>query len=258
MAPDVDSAAAMPARRAGADPADRLDWSVVIPVKLLARAKSRLIGLADEYRSALVLAMAADTVAAAVRADGVGAVLVVTDDPAVGAVAASLGALVLPDEPAAGLNDALSHGALHARAAWPERGRAGLAADVPAARPEELTAALNAAADLGAAFVPDADGTGTVLYTAAPGNEFRPRFGPRSRDRHLASGAAELGPDMLKLTGLRTDVDTIEDLRRAAALGVGPRTRALLSASELSGLVSSPEHAQRPGGSGSQIGCTSW
>jgi len=256
MAPDVDSAAAVPARPtaavparptaavaarpAAADPAERLEWSVVIPVKLLARAKSRLTGLAGEYRSALVLAMAADTIAVAVRAARVGAVLVVTDDPAVSAVAASLGALVLPDEPAAGLNDALRHGAAQAHATWPDRGRAGLAADVPAARPEELTAALSAAARLGTAFVPDADGTGTVLYAAAPGNEFGPRFGPRSRDQHLATGAAELGPDVLRLAGLRNDVDTMADLRQAAALGVGPRTRAILSASDLAGLVPSP------------------
>jgi 2-phospho-L-lactate/phosphoenolpyruvate guanylyltransferase len=244
MARDVETAAAVAARPAAADPADRLDWSVVIPVKLLARAKSRLTGLGDEYRSALVLAMAADTVAAAVRAERVCAVLVVTDDPAVGAVAASLGAQVLPDEPAAGLNDALSYGAAHAHAAWPERGRAALAADVPAVQPEELTAALSAAARYGTAFVPDADGTGTVLYAAAPGSEFRPRFGPRSRDRHLAGGAAELGPgvlgsDLRAVTGLRSDVDTVEDLRRAVALGVGPRTRALLSASDLAGLVAS-------------------
>jgi 2-phospho-L-lactate/phosphoenolpyruvate guanylyltransferase len=238
MATDVDSAA-VPALRTAADP---LDWSVVIPVKLLARAKSRLTGLAPEVRSALVLAMAADTIAAAVAADTVGAVLVVTDDPEVSAVAAELGALVLPDEPAAGLNHALVHGASHASATWPERGRAGLAADVPATRPEELTAALTAAARFGTAFVPDADGTGTVLYTATPASEFRPRFGPRSRDRHLESGAAELsqnvlGPDVQDLSGMRRDVDTIEDLRRAAASGVGPETKAVLAVRDLARLV---------------------
>jgi 2-phospho-L-lactate/phosphoenolpyruvate guanylyltransferase len=225
--------------------ADPLDWSVVIPVKLLARAKSRLTGLAPADRSALVLAMAADTVAAAAAADGVAAVLVVSDDPEVAAIAAELGALVLPDEPATGLNHALVHGASYARAAWPERGRAGLAADVPAARPDELSAALSAAARFGTAFVPDADGTGTVLYAATPSREFRPRFGPRSRDRHLASGATELVPGALgrdpqALSGMRRDVDTIEDLRLAAALGVGQRTRAVLAASDLAGLVSAP------------------
>ena len=103
-----------------------------------------------------------------------------------------------------------------------------------AARPDELTAALAAAARLGAAFVPDADGTGTVLYAAAPGSEFRPQFGPASRDRHLASGAAEIGTAEVeagRFAGLRRDVDTMEDLLLAAEIGLGPRTWALLARS---------------------------
>ncbi|HTZ91865.1 MAG TPA: 2-phospho-L-lactate guanylyltransferase [Streptosporangiaceae bacterium] len=239
-----------------------LSWSVVIPVKVLAVAKSRLAGLTSAARSELALAMAADTIAAAVAAAAVGAVLVVTDDPAVTDIAAGLGALVLPDRPAAGLNEALEYGAAHSETIWPERGRAGLAGDLPAARPEELTAALAAAAGLGAAFVPDADGTGTVLYATAPGVEFRPQFGVGSRNRHRAAGAIEIGPlevstaglrlretgnagngareagpdngdtatTPVALAGLRRDVDTVDDLRRAAELGVGERTRALLAA----------------------------
>ena len=235
-----------------------LSWSLVIPVKVLARAKSRLTGLTATVRSGLALAMAADTIAAATAATAVGRVLVVTDDPAVAEIAAGLGALVLADVPAAGLNEALEYGAAHAEARWPERGRAGLAGDLPAARPDELTAALTAAARLGAAFVPDADGTGTVLYAAAPGMAFRPQFGPGSRARHLAAGAAEIGPAEISagelgqhvaspqvtgpgltdaggltgLAGLRRDVDTVQDLRRAAELGLGQRTTALLAADE--------------------------
>jgi 2-phospho-L-lactate guanylyltransferase len=229
------------ARSSAAPPA--LSWSLVIPVKVLAHAKSRLAGLTGTARSELALAMAADTIAAAAAASSVAAVLVVTDDPVVADIAAGLGALVLPDRPAAGLNDALAYGAAHAQAQWPERGRAGLAGDLPAARPDELTAALAAAARLGAAFVPDADGTGTVLYAAAPGVDFRPQFGPGSRDQHLATGAAEIGPadiavaarsdattEQVSLAGLRRDVDTLGDLRRAAELGIGQRTRALLLA----------------------------
>ena len=238
MAPDVYPETAM----SSTSPA-LLSWSLVIPVKVLARAKSRLTGLAGTARSELALAMAADTIAAATAAAAVATVLVVTDDPAVTEIATRLGALVLADVPAAGLNDALAYGAAQAQTRWPERGRAGLAGDLPAARSEELTAALAAAARLGAAFVPDADGTGTVLYAAAPGVEFRPRFGPGSRDRHLATGAAEIGPaevvaaagidapeEQAALAGLRRDVDTVDDLRRAAELGLGQRTRAVLSA----------------------------
>jgi 2-phospho-L-lactate guanylyltransferase len=205
-----------------------LAWSLVVPVKVLAQAKSRLAGLADERRSRLALAMAADTVAAAIRADAVAAVLVVTDDPAVGDTAGELGAIVLADEPAAGLNEALRHGAVCARDRWPDRGVAGLAADLPALHPEELTKALAAAASFRVSFVPDAAGTGTTLYAAIPGAQFRPRFGRLSRRRHLTDGAIEVAAGQ-QLAGLRHDVDTIDDLRQAAAIGLGPRTRAVLA-----------------------------
>jgi 2-phospho-L-lactate guanylyltransferase len=210
-----------------------LAWSLVVPVKLLAQAKSRLTGLTRQRRSQLALAMAADTVAAAIRADAVAAVLVVTDDPEVADTAGELGAIVLADEPAAGLNEALRHGARHARVRWPDRGVAGLAADLPALHPEELTRALAAAASLRAAFVPDAAGTGTTLYAAVPGALFRPRFGSLSRRQHLADGAAEIGTieDAAtgQLAGLRQDVDTVDDLRLAATIGLGPRTEAVLA-----------------------------
>jgi 2-phospho-L-lactate/phosphoenolpyruvate guanylyltransferase len=217
MAPDVDPEAARPAT---------LTWSLVIPVKVLAQAKSRLTGLGGQRRSDVALAMAADTLAAAVAAAGVAAVVVVTDDPDVSDIGSSLGAIVLPDTPGAGLNEAFAHGAGYSGDRWPDRGRAGLAGDLPAVRPEELTAALAAATRAGTAFVPDADGTGTTLYAAAPGAQFTPRFGPASRDRHLATGAVEIGTG---LAGLRRDVDTVEDLRAAAKIGLGPRTRALLA-----------------------------
>ena len=204
-----------------------LAWSLVIPVKVLAQAKTRLTGIAPERRSRLALAMAADTVAAALQADSVAAVLVVTDDPEVRELTAGLGAVVLPDAPGAGLNEALGYGAAYAHQRWPARGLGGLAGDLPALRPTELTAALGAAAELGVAFVPDADGTGTALYAVVPGAAFRPRFGRASRRRHLDGGAREIGG--VALEGLRRDVDTVDDLRAAAAIGLGPRTAAELT-----------------------------
>ena len=74
-------------------PDARLTWSLVIPVKVLALAKSRLTGLPAADREKLALAMAADTLAAAAAAAPVAAVLVVTDDPAVRAEAAGHQAL---------------------------------------------------------------------------------------------------------------------------------------------------------------------
>jgi 2-phospho-L-lactate guanylyltransferase len=201
------------------------DWSLVIPVKTLDRAKSRLAGLAGPRRGELALAMAADTLSALLACPAVAVAIVVTDDGRAGAELAALGALVLPDQPGAGLNPALEFGAAFAAERWPGRGRAALAADLPALRPAEIGAALAAASEWPAAFVPDAAGSGTTLYTAGPAASFRPAYGPGSAGRHAAAGAAEL--DLPGIDGLRQDVDTAEDLDRAAALGLGARTAAV-------------------------------
>lgn len=205
--------------------APSLAWSLVIPVKVLALAKSRLAGLSAPRRAQLALAMASDTVAAAVACPAVGAVIVVTDDEIAAGRLGGLGAFVIPDVPGSGLNAALVFGAAHADARWPGRGRAGLAADLPALGSAELTAALAAASALPEAFVADAAGSGTTLYLAGPGTEFCPRFGRGSRAQHLAAGAVEL--DLPGIGGLRQDVDTPADLRLAAGLGLGPRSAAL-------------------------------
>jgi 2-phospho-L-lactate/phosphoenolpyruvate guanylyltransferase len=91
-----------------------LTWSLVVPVKVLARAKTRLAALAGPDRPALALAMAADTVAAALASPEVGRVIVVTDDPQAAEELAGLGAVIVPDRPGRGLNGALRHGAAHA------------------------------------------------------------------------------------------------------------------------------------------------
>jgi 2-phospho-L-lactate/phosphoenolpyruvate guanylyltransferase len=200
----------------------RLTWTLVVPVKRLARAKSRLSGPAGPHRERLALAIATDTVSAVLRSSRVRQVVVVTDDPVAAPELTALGAVVVPDEPGSGLNPALVHGAAHARLLIPENAVGALSADLPALRPAELDRVLEAAAMTANAFVPDAAGVGTTLYTARPGAGFRPRFGLGSRATHRASGARELLLD--DVASVRRDVDTIEDLRAALALGVGPRT----------------------------------
>src|SRR5215475_1750497 len=143
-----------------------LTWSVVVPVKLLALAKSRLSGLSDPDRKAMALAMAADTVTAAAACQPVGAVIVVSDDPDVRTETEAAGAIVIADLPGAGLNQALTAGADHAAATWSGRGLAALIADLPALSPAELAVALTAACGMNQAFVADAAGSGTTLYTA--------------------------------------------------------------------------------------------
>ena len=165
-----------------------LTWSLVVPVKLLARAKSRLAALAGPARPALALAVAADTVRAALDCPRVRHVIVVTDDELAAKELGQLGAVVVGDEPDAGLNPALEYGAGEAVASDPRSGVGALSADLPALRAAELDRALRHAARWPQAIVPDASGLGTTLYTARPGVPFRPRFGPGSRRRHIDAG----------------------------------------------------------------------
>jgi 2-phospho-L-lactate/phosphoenolpyruvate guanylyltransferase len=202
-----------------------VQWTLVIPLKPLARAKSRLSDTADDrVRPGLALAFAQDTVAAALACPAVGDVAVVTDDALAGRELAALGARIVPDEPRGGLNAALSHAAAVVRSTRPESALAALNADLPALRPLELARVLDAAAEFPRAFLADAATIGTTLLAAREDAELRPAFGPDSRARHRASGAAEL--PLTGVDSVRQDVDTGEDLRAALALGVGPRTAA--------------------------------
>ncbi len=205
-------------------------WSIVVPVKRLPRAKSRLFAAAASDgvpggREALALALAVDTVTAALASPVVARVVVVTDDEQAAERLERSGAVVVPDRPDAGLNPALAYGAAVAAQLGIEDGVAVLASDLAALRPDELTGALQAAATMPRSFVADAAGHGTTLLAAGPGAELAPRYGVASRQAHLDSGAVELQGDW---PSLRRDVDTPDDLQAAARLGIGAATRALL------------------------------
>ena len=201
-------------------PASATPWGVVVPVKRLAQAKTRLAAYGGALRQELALAFAADVVAAALRCEAVWRVLVVSDDARATPLLQALGAVVVADAPDAGLNPALRHGADLLRAERPGCGVATVSADLPSLRPQDLAAALAQVAAGERGFVADADGRGTTLLAAGPGADLAPAYGGGSRAGHLASGARELAAP----PALRRDVDTPEDLRRALALGLGPRT----------------------------------
>ncbi|MER5544623.1 2-phospho-L-lactate guanylyltransferase [Streptomyces sp. NPDC002589] len=202
-----------------------MQWTLVIPLKPLSRAKSRLSDTAgDGVRPGLALAFAQDTVAAAVACTAVSDVAVVTDDELAARELAALGARIVPDTPAGGLNAALAHGAAIVREMRPRTPIAALNADLPALRPSELAVVLGAAAEFPRAFLADAAQLGTTLLAAGPDAELRPEFGLDSRSRHRASGAREL--ELAEVDSVRQDVDTGDDLRSALALGVGPYTAA--------------------------------
>ncbi|MEV7494049.1 2-phospho-L-lactate guanylyltransferase [Streptomyces anulatus] len=204
-------------------------WSLVVPLKPLARAKSRLARAAGEdARPRLALAFAQDTVAAALACSRVRDVVVVTDDAVAAAALSALGARIVPDAPGAGLNAALAHGARSVRALRPAAAVAALNADLPALRTGELARVLDFASAFPNAFLRDAAGIGTTFLAAASGAEFRPAFGGPSGARHLASGAVEIA--LSGVDSVRRDVDTGEDLRVALALGVGSHTARIAAA----------------------------
>jgi 2-phospho-L-lactate/phosphoenolpyruvate guanylyltransferase len=210
----------------GSEASGDAGWVVVVPVKELGVAKSRLRDLAPDDRADLALAMSCDVVAAARAAEAVTAVVVITNDLRAAASTETLGAYVIADAEDAGLNIALGNAARSAAVLHPRSGTAAVSADLPSLRAAELDQALSEAAGHSRAFVPDWHTTGTTLLTARSGVPLDPMFGHGSREHHRLSGAIELlNADWL---GLRRDVDTAEDLRAVAQLGVGPHTSAVL------------------------------
>ncbi len=204
----------------------RTSWVVVVPVKDLGVAKSRLVGLAAADRAELSLAMARDVVAAARDADVVSGVVVVTNDLHAAEVLDEDGARVVPDSPAEGIDAALLEGGRTGRGWWPRADLAALSADLPAVRSAELAAALGEATRYRRALVSDHSGDGTTLLTARAGTALAPSYGRGSRHRHLASGAREL--DAGDWPGLRHDVDTPGDLELVRGLGAGQHTSAVI------------------------------
>ena len=225
-------------------------WSIVIPVKRLSLAKTRLSAAltggtrddpliasplsADQPIAAdrlpangrIALAMASDTLCAALASASVSDVVVVTDDRLAAATLSALGARVVPDAPDDGLNAALRYGAALAAAHRPDAAIAALSADLAALRPDELTDALEEAAEHERAFVADVQGSGTTLLSALPGHDLEPRFGVGSAQAHRRHGAQPLEGSW---PSLRRDLDTPADLAVAARLGLGPATATQLA-----------------------------
>ena len=198
-------------------------YVVLVPVKPPALGKSRLggsLGVTDLERRELAAAIALDTVDACRAATLVSEVLGVTDDAGFSAELAAIGCATIPDGTSDDLNGTLRLAAAEAHRRWPDLVPVAILGDLPALRPAELDAALGSIEAGAAAYVADADGSGTTLYTAAY-DAFAPRFGSGSAEAHRAVAREVEGA----LPGLRRDVDDLEDLRQAWRLGVGPRTR---------------------------------
>ena len=218
---------------------------LLVPIKPLARAKTRLRDAADDgaAHARLVVALARDTLAAAAAAALVRRVVAVCSDGLVRRILAMDGVEAVADEPGDGLNSALRYGEALLRCADPATAVAAMPADLPALRPHELDCALRDALATGSrAFCADQAGTGTTLLLAPPGHVLAPRFGPHSAVAHRAGGARQLAG---RWPGLRCDVDTVADLAQARKLGLGQFTARILDADcGFSGLSNSSLHPE--------------
>jgi 2-phospho-L-lactate guanylyltransferase len=204
----------------------------LIPVKDLDQAKARLAPvLEDAARRELVLAMLHDILDAALGCAAIDGVAVVTRDPLVLALAASLGAEALPE--AGGLNEALDAAAQRVAARGTTR-VAVIAADLPFAGAAGIATVIEIGGAV--ALVPSQDG-GTNALACAP-EAFAFAFGPDSAARHVAAAqAAGAHAERLDLPDIAFDVDTPDDFQRLLDEidRAGAYTRAAL---ERMGLVS--------------------
>lgn len=206
--------------------------TVVVPIKPLVFAKSR-VALPAEHRQALALAFALDTISALSVSPLVAGVLVVTSDRILACRLRQHPVRVIPDE-GAGLGLAV-HGGLRVATSWkPTTGVAVVPADLPCLRADDVTWAIAAALTADGAFVPDRSTTGTTLLIYPPGRRAVACYGPGSAAKHRSL-------DLLPLYGApdraRHDVDTLEDLRVARRLGLGPETSDVVSALDDDGVL---------------------
>jgi 2-phospho-L-lactate guanylyltransferase len=201
-----------------------------VPVKALARSKSRLVpSLGAERARSLALAMLADTLAALRAVPELARVAVLTPDPdaAEAARAAGAEALLRPDP---GLSAAVD-AAARELAPGPDDALLVVLGDLPAIASDEIRRLLAALPGRGVALAPARDG-GTAALLRRPALAIDAGFGEDSarvhRERALARGLALVE---LALPSLEIDVDRAEDLCELAQRGTaGAHTRAWLGA----------------------------
>jgi 2-phospho-L-lactate guanylyltransferase len=206
-----------------------VDLLVAIPVKDLDSVKQRLVGLLTaEERSALVLAMLEDVLAALAQfpAD---ALYLITRDPAAADAARRYGARVLTEEQNRGHTHAVA-GAQALAIAEGARRFLTIPGDVPCVTAAELAELAEALpAPPGAVFVPSISGLGTNAALLAPAWAMPLRFGEPSFEDHLeAARARGLAPTVLRLPGLALDIDVPEDLGLLLERGSATRSAGLL------------------------------
>ncbi len=194
--------------------------TAIVPLKALNAAKTRLADAVDaEGRREVVAAMLARVLTACRNCPRIGDVLLVVGDAAGAALGRELATDVLVvAQPglavAMAAADAVTRGAAATLV---------VAADLPLATGEDLTAVCDAAgaADPAVVVAPTTDG-GTAALLRRPAAVVATAYGPQSAAAHMRLAAAAGVPAVsLHCPNLALDVDTPDHLRAAVAAGLG-------------------------------------
>jgi 2-phospho-L-lactate/phosphoenolpyruvate guanylyltransferase len=190
-----------------------VELAIVIPVKRLDEAKSRLAEVLDEEHRQALMRELIGRVATAARGAACGPIWIATSDPAGTALAADLGVDVVSD---GGL--AWNQGLEHARRLLdpaPERVLY-LAGDLPLVTAEEVRELASTAPARGVVIGRARDG-GTNALLVSPADALTPRFGEHGSAavHRYAALAAGLEVVILDLPGVALDIDTPKDIEDA-------------------------------------------
>jgi len=227
--------------------------AALIPMKELAQAKMRLADVLDRReRSELALAMLTDVISACAGSGCFDQICVISNDSDVFWHARELGAKPLA-EPATlggGLNESLTFGQRYLARRVAVSELVILPADVPLARPEDVSAAVETL--VGTSPRPAADplhvvekvprppgrvvlvrsrDNGTNMLAMRPPEALGMHFGRDSADAHRAA-ALSRGIEIIEIENERLayDIDSAEDLTALASLPVGAATAGWLEA----------------------------
>lgn len=183
----------------------------LLPVKALARAKSRLSPLFDdEGRLAVATALLEDALALSASVDFL-QWWVVSEDPDVLERASGAGLKTVVD-PGGGLNAAIAAGIAEVVAAGAESLTV-IPCDVPLAYRGDLVDLLDTGATSDIVLVPSGGDGGTNALFFTPPGLIEPAFGPGSLQRHIALAERQrYRCSILSLPRLALDVDTPDDV----------------------------------------------
>lgn len=203
-------------------------WTVIVPVKPWRLAKSRLRTM---RRADLARAFTLDVLDALCSTKDIERIVMVSAESQLGVEARVRGIDMVVDRPLLspdGLDIAVQLGRRWAMRTAPSSPLVVVPADLPCLTSAVLGETLRHLDVDGGAFVPDLARGGTTLVGASRPSLLRTSYGHGSAERHRALGMSR---EIAVPLAVRRDVDTLDDLAHARALGLGPHT------SETSGLM---------------------